>query len=380
MSQKKKKIAIVSFPWVSNGPYKFISEILEILVNISEKIYVINGNIHKISFTNEKVELIDLKIKMHSLHDYRPLIFSIFFWILKCLFIQFITSFKLFKMRNDYNVIIFYMAYPYFFIPLLTSKLIGKKSIEIITRSKPNTFSSKLLSITDFLLFELLNGISPESKSIITELKLSKYKEKILPYGSRYININIFNKINDINDRDLIGYIGRISHEKGIFELLKAIPMILKKTDENLSFLIIGDGKEKLKIKKLILANDLENHVKLIDWLPNETVPTYLNKLKLLILPTKHAEGLPTIILEAMACGTPVLTTNIGGVPDVIKNKITGFLMDTNNEIDITENVLTILKEHDLEKVSENSVEFIEKNFTFKMALKRWSSILKHLD
>jgi len=201
-----------------------------------------------------------------------------------------------------------------------------------------------------------------------------------LPYGSRYININIFNKINDINDRDLIGYIGRISHEKGIFELLKAIPMILKKTDENLSFLIIGDGKEKLKIKKLILANDLENHVKLIDWLPNETVPTYLNKLKLLILPTKHAEGLPTIILEAMACGTPVLTTNIGGVPDVIKNKITGFLMDTNNEIDITENVLTILKEHDLEKVSENSVEFIEKNFTFKMALKRWSSILKHLD
>lgn len=84
-------------------------------------------------------------------------------------------------------------------------------------------------------------------------------------------------------------------------------------------------------------------------------------------------------MLEAMACGTPVLATSVGAIPDVIKDGETGFLLENNSPECIAETALKILHMPDdkLEKVSDNARALVEEKFTFEAAVERWSEIME---
>ena len=369
----KPKIAIVSFPWHSNGPYDFISNLLKIINEFSETIYVINGNTERISFESDNVLLKDIKIEMHSLNEVQPKFYSAISWIVKCLLVQIKLSITLIRLRKDVDTVIFYMAYPYYLVPLLVSKILKMRTIDVLTRSKHNSFSARALGLQDKIFFKLLDCISPESFSIINDLNLEKYSDKISEEGARFIDTSKFYKFKDIDERDKIGFVGRLSYEKGVLEFLDAIKLINR--HEKLKFLIIGDGKLKNNIKLKIHEDNLDN-VEFMEWVPNENLPYYLNQLKLIVLPTKNAEGLPTIILESIACGTPVLSTCIGGIPDIIKNCETGFIMKSNSAEDIAKNIKRVIKYSNLKKITSNALDIFESKYTLDNAKERWKNIL----
>ena len=85
---------------------------------------------------------------------------------------------------------------------------------------------------------------------------------------------------------------------------------------------------------------NLNNKVELTGWIPHDELPDYSNMLKLIVLPS-YTEGLPNIMLEVMACGTPVLATPVGAIPDVINDGENRFLMENNSQECIAENVIT---------------------------------------
>jgi glycosyltransferase involved in cell wall biosynthesis len=84
-------------------------------------------------------------------------------------------------------------------------------------------------------------------------------------------------------------------------------------------------------------------------------------------------------MLEAMACGTPVLATPVGAIPDVIKDGETGFIMGDNSIECIRENVIRVLNSPDLERIAEKGRRFVEENYTFEKTVERWEEILKNL-
>jgi len=94
-----------------------------------------------------------------------------------------------------------------------------------------------------------------------------------------------------------------------------------------------------------------------------------------LVLPS-YTEGLPNIMLEAMACGTPVLATPVGAIPDVIRDGKTGFIMEDNSPKCIAENVVRALEHPDLEEIAEAGRRFVEEEFTFERAVEKWRGIL----
>ena len=98
-----------------------------------------------------------------------------------------------------------------------------------------------------------------------------------------------------------------------------------------------------------------------------------------LVLPS-YTEGLPNIMLEAMACGTPVLATPVGAIPDVIRDGKTGFIMEDNSPKCIAENVVRALEHPDLEEIAEAGRRFVEDEFTFEKAVERWKSILQNIE
>ena len=82
-------------------------------------------------------------------------------------------------------------------------------------------------------------------------------------------------------------------------------------------------------------------------------------------------------MLEAMGCGTPVLATPVGAIPDVIIDGKTGFIMENNSPECIAENVIRALNSPDLERIAENGRRFVEENFSFEKTVENWKRILQ---
>lgn len=219
----------------------------------------------------------------------------------------------------------------------------------------------------------LFNKIIIYSPRLIETWKLSKFKDKIVINSEHIIDINKFHINKNINDREnLVGFIGRFSEEKGILNFVCAIEKVGKRDDT--MFLIGGDGK----LKKDVLDHvdgKFRNNVNYIGWIPHDELSIYLNKLKLLVIPS-YSEGIPNIMLEAMSCGTPVLATSVGAVPDVICDNINGFILKDNSPECIAENITQVLKNENLESISRNARKSIEKRFALNMKIGKWKSTL----
>lgn len=367
------KIAVISFPWRSSVPYKFLSDILKILDPIVDKIILIDGNTDRIKVTSEKVEIHDIKIGMHYLKDIRPIIFSAILWFIKCISVQLKISLELINERRNIDTVLFYVAYPYYLLPLITSKILNKKTIEIVTRGRSNFLFSNVLSLQDKIFYRLLDGISPESRALTKELGLEKYKDKLLPYGARFIETSSYTIKKKLDKRkNMVGYIGRLRKEKGVVEFVEAIYMI-QKEGYDVEFLIGGDGD----LLDFVNREKTEKHLRIMvtGFIKPENMPDLLNELKILILPT-YSEGLPTIILEAMACGSIILATHIGAISDLIIDGETGFILEDNSPKCIANNIIKILNYPNIERIVYNARMLVEAEYTYDAAVNRYKEVL----
>jgi len=193
-----------------------------------------------------------------------------------------------------------------------------------------------------------------------------------------YLDLNRYKIKKNLKDRrNLIGFISRLNEGKGIMNFVNVIPLILKER-EDLEFLIGGDGPLFNEVKNELKNNGCYDKVKLTGWIPYDELPDYLNELKLLVFPS-YSEGLPNIVSESMACGTPVLATPVGGIPDVIKDGETGFIMEDNSPECIAKNIMRVLNYPDLDRIVNNARKVIEEEYTYEAAVERYKKILEDL-
>ena len=379
-SQRKPRLAVVAFPYASHAPYKFLSELIIILEPIVHKIVLIDGNTDRINTAHSsKIVVRDIGISMHYRRDIKPYYFSVFIWIFKWFLFQCRASLELARARADVDVVLFYMAYPGYLLPLVMTKLLGKKSIEVVTRGKATTRTSRVWRLQDPILFALLDGISPESSGLIKELGIEKYGQKILPEGARFINLSLYKNNKRLSERaNDVGFVGRMSREKGIVDFVHAIPLVEEVSD--LKFLIVGAGPLSDWVDEQCshLRTEFGIDITRLEWVVEPGLIDYYNELRLFVLPT-HQDAFPTSILEAMACGTPVLATQVGAIPDVITNDVTGFLLESTAPERIAQRITTILNDSELEKVADNAEGIVRQKFTRTAATERYDKMLKEV-
>ncbi|MFX1475622.1 MAG: glycosyltransferase family 4 protein, partial [Promethearchaeota archaeon] len=242
---------------------------------------------------------------------------------------------------------------------------------------RPNRIIASVIELAKRIVFSLSDSIVAESASVINWLGLARYRQKTR-LGQTFVDTTHFHPRSKFDQREtLVGYIGVFHESKGVINFIKSIPRVLKEHPAA-RFLVGGAGPALSSIHEAIEGLSLGSTIEQITWIPNNEVPVYLSKLKLLVLPSK-SEGLPNIILEAMACGTPVLATPVGAIPDLIKEGKTGFLLKDSTTSSISQGIIRALNSPDLEKISLNSRRLVEQSFSYEAAVKRYKAILKPL-
>jgi glycosyltransferase involved in cell wall biosynthesis len=311
---------------------------------------------------------------------------NIFTRIINYFLMQLKISFIIFTLRKTDEVFVFFVGGELFFFPILTIKVMRKRvilmpaGITLKVHSLRNEPFYNLASSLMGINLRLADKIIIYSRALVKDMNIEKYQHKIIISHEHFIDFTKFRIYEKINDRlSVIGYIGRLSGEKGILNMIMAIPHVLRQNN-SISFIVCGEGELASKIMKFIRKEHLKGHVTLAGPIPHEDVPQYLNKMKLLVLPS-YTEGLPNIVLEAMACGTPVLATPVGAIPDIVKDNETGFLLKSNDPRHIAERIIELINKPELlEKVSVNAYNFVRENFSYEKTLESWRRILSELE
>jgi glycosyltransferase involved in cell wall biosynthesis len=376
MEKSQPAICVITSPRGKAGVIP-LSNLVDILHPLSHEIYVVTGGEGDALFKDHKeIHGYSLMYKAKT-----QLVARIFNYI----YLQLRISYRLIKLARNVDIWIFFMGEG-LLLPVLILKLLRKTVILSLAASAPKIVEAKkdifildrIARFLESINYILSNKIILYSENLIKEWNLERYEDKILIAHEHFIDFDKYKIKKRLDERNnLVGYIGRLSEEKGAINFVKAIPEILKERND-LEFLIGGDGQLRDKIERYLDEKDLNDKVKFTGWIPHEELPDYLNKLKLLVLPS-YTEGLPNIMLEAMACGTPVLATPVGAIPDVIKDEETSFIMENNSPDCIARNIIRALNHPNLEKIAENGRKLMKKEFTYEAAIERYRGILENI-
>jgi glycosyltransferase involved in cell wall biosynthesis len=294
-----------------------------------------------------------------------------------------VLLYTIFTSRKS-NYFVFFLGGEGLFIPILALKLLRKNVILLTGGTSVKIYKIREDPLSNFLSllvaanFFLADKIITYSRALMQELNL-KWNKTVFAH-EHFIDFTIFSVREKYKERaNIVGYIGRFSKEKGILNFMTSIFLVLKHK-KDVHFMVCGDGELRSDVEKITREGCLEEYVKLTGWIPHKNVPEILNKFKLLVLPS-CSEGLPNVILEAMACGTPVLATPVGAIPDIIKDGETGFLLKSNDPKHIADKIIELLNKPELlEKVSKNAYNYVRENFSYEKTLESWRKIIREIE
>ena len=275
--------------------------------------------------------------------------------------------------KNNIKIIHAHSVIPTGFIGVLVGKIMGLNSIITTHGMDINNFEKK--SIYGCLIsFSLKNcdktiTVSEDLAENVRSYGLNEDKlvilknavdTKLFKPSSNGTNLQLRSKYG-IKEKDiLILFVGYLDVFKGIFEILEAFHNI-KKANKNVKLLIVGTGPQERDMKRKVLELNLKRFVFFTGGLNHHDLPGYYQEADIFVLPS-YTEGLPLSILEAMSCGLPIITTNVGGIPEIIESGFNGFMVSPQDSNELKEKLEILVNDSNLRsKFGSRSVDLIFK-------------------
>jgi glycosyltransferase involved in cell wall biosynthesis len=173
-------------------------------------------------------------------------------------------------------------------------------------------------------------------------------------------------------------FVGNLSKAKGIYDLFSAFKITSKKFS-NTKLYLIGPTSPDVDIKKLKIDKELIGRVNYLGQKPHAEMPLWYNACDLFVLPS-YTEGMPNVVLEAMACARPVVVTPVGGIPEVIENGVSGLLVEPGNIDGLAKAMLKVLTEDGLAKaMGANARELITQSYVDIKNAEKLKELLTYL-
>lgn len=214
----------------------------------------------------------------------------------------------------------------------------------------------KIMKVIDFFITILYCNYSLQYKDCVDKyIAISEMvKQKHVENGYDEKKIMIIPEMLDpahqiqrkkkYNSIPVILYVGRLTPRKGVDILIKAVPKILEKKE--IKVWIVGSGRERKKLDRLITERGLENKVKIFGEIEYEKLPEIYKKADIFVHPVRFLEPFGRTLLEAMAFGLPIITSDIGVSPEIIEG--CGLRFKMNDPQSLAETVLCLIKDNRL--------------------------------
>lgn len=290
--------------------------------------------------------------------------------------------------RRPERIVLFYGSQAYL-LPILVARLSGKT---VVTEPRANVALSLRLqwerrapSVVARVLagavrlleragYRLSHAVIAYTPGMAEELGLDRYEGKLYTDGARFVDTDRFDVEIPFEERDrVVGYVGRFAEEKGI----RTLAAVARGLPEDVTFRFVGDGPLRGWLEAELAGEIERGSVEVRGWVEHDEVPAALNELRLLVMPSRPTEGLPTLLLESLACGTPVYASPVSGIPDVVEPGETGWLFDPDDDASRTsERVLRAIEGDELAEMSDAGRATIENEFSFDGAVERYQRIL----
>ena len=271
-------------------------------------------------------------------------------------------------------------------VGLLVSRLCRVVIVTTLHGWINNSFKDKLKISFDATILRFFNSVIVVSEAMrkqVVSLRVPSQKVKTLHNS---IVIDKYRKdipegyIGDLVCQDLkrpiIGAIGRLNAEKGHKDFVKAASIVLGKGYDP-TFVIVGDGPEKGNLRRTIESLKVQSNVFLTGYIRD--IQSVFRDLQLMVLPS-YTEGLPNVALEALLMEVPVVATNVGGTPEIIRNGETGVLIYPASPDQLSDRIIEYLvNPEEFIRMARAGSSLVRKDFSFVNRTKKLEMLYDEL-
>lgn len=181
-----------------------------------------------------------------------------------------------------------------------------------------------------------------------------------------------------LQERPYILTVAKLYERKGLDILLEAVSRLKARLDGH-RFLIIGDGPEESRLKRLAADLGIDQHVALLGEVPSREIPMWFQHCEFFVLPSR-SEPFGIVLLEAMTLGKAVVATRVGGIPEFIKNGDTGLLVESGDSQALSEGILRLLQDHELRaRLGKNGLQSVETRYDYRQLVLRYEELFQSL-
>lgn len=258
-----------------------------------------------------------------------------------------------------------------------------KKKVILTThglhKTRLNTFLKNYFALKTWKNTDLILNVAEEYSTMLNELGIESQKLKFVP---NIVDLKKFHpiknsekKLSILKDKKIILSVGNLVEKKGFEYLIKSLKLLKNKRKDFICY-IIGGGPLETKLNKLIQKLDLDKNVKLLGPKPHEEIPLWMNLADVFVL-NSFVESFGVVNIEALACGTPVISTINGGSEYVITSKDYGYIIDNPKNIkDLSKHIDETLNKKWNTKKMMNYTKIYESEEVINKLIKNYEAIL----
>ena len=190
-----------------------------------------------------------------------------------------------------------------------------------------------------------------------------------------------FPERSSVEGKKVVLYVGHFGLRKGIPFLIRAMKTVTEEVPNSMLVCVGGVPSWLPKrdywsyLNGLVEQNDLVGKVMLLDRVPNERLPNYYSMSSVLVLPSYY-EAFPKVLIEAMACERPAISSRMGGTQDSIEDGVNGYLVNFADPADLARAIVTVLQDEGLaRRMGKVGRQKVVRDFTWKAVAQRIDSI-----
>ena len=231
-----------------------------------------------------------------------------------------------------------------------------------------------IISRIDKVIFVSYDGLDCYSS------KLKNLRDKFV-FLPNFIDLNLFlpmnknkclDKFNLDKNKKIILFAGRLHEQKGLDLLLDAYSLLRKHSRNEFLSVLAGEGVERKHLEKKAIEENLKDVIFLGN-IPHALLPELMNCADVFVLPSIW-EGMPYVVLEALACGVPVVATAVGQISHIIKDGINGFIINNRDALELKEKIIQAVN---LDKDIKNRCRDSAKDFSSPLIINEIAEIHK---